>query len=60
VQRLSRLAWRLDWLTPLASTPDYAPRTEALAAVLPWLDALSDGASLSAITSHILTLARAA
>lgn len=57
VQRLSRLAWRLDWLTPLAAEPGFAPRTEALAAVLPWLDSLGDGASAAAIAAHVLNIA---
>lgn len=60
VQRLSRLAWRLDWLTPLAGDAGFAPRTEALQAVLPWLTSLSDGSRTNAIAAHVLTLARAA
>ncbi|MEP2532099.1 VWA domain-containing protein [Shimia sp.] len=60
VQRMSRLAWRLDWLTPLAGDAAYAPRTEALQAVLPWLDSLSDGSRTSAIATHVLNLARVA
>lgn len=60
VQRLSRLAWRLDWLTPLAADADYTPKTEALMAVLPWLSSLSDASTTVAITSHILNLTRAA
>lgn len=59
VQRLSRLAWRLDWLTPLAGEKGFAPRTEALQAVLPWLDGLSDGSRTSAIAAHVLTLGAA-
>ncbi len=59
VQRLSRLAWRLDWLTPLAGEEAYAPRTEALQAVLPWLNSLSDGSRTRAIATHVLNLARA-
>lgn len=60
VQRLSRLAWRLDWLTPLAADAAYTPQTEALSAILPWLDSLSDGGHITAITQHVLNLARAA
>ena len=60
VAGLSRLAWRLDWLTPLVADPDYQPRTEALRGVLPMLDGLGDGSSLSAVTAHVLNLARAA
>lgn len=58
VHRLSRSAWRLDWLTPLASDPDYEPRTAGLAGILPVLDHLGDGASTAAVTDHILTMAR--
>lgn len=58
VQRLSRSAWRLDWLTPLAADPDYSPATAGLAAVLPVLDHLGDGNSTAAVTDHILTMAR--
>lgn len=57
-RRLSRLAWRLDWLSPLAGDPAYRPQTSALSAVLPWLDALGDGASLAAVCRHVLTLGR--
>lgn len=58
VRRLSRSAWRLDWLTPLAADPDYTPATEGLSAVLPVLDYLGDGNSSAAVTDHILTMAR--
>ena len=58
VRRLSRSAWRVDWLTPLAADPDYEPRTAGLAGILPVLDHLGDGASSAAVTDHILTMAR--
>ena len=60
VHRLSRIAWRLDWLTPLAADPGYRPETEALAAARPHLNSLADGATLDAVCSHVLSLARAA
>lgn len=60
VTRLSRLAWRLDWLSPLAVGPDYIPQTEALAAVLPRLTVLSDGGSVSSICAHFLNMEKAA
>lgn len=60
VRRLSRMAWRLDWLTPLAAEAGYYPQTQALAAVLPHLDSLSDGGSVSAVSERLLNLARAA
>ncbi len=58
--RLSRLAWRFDWLTPLAADPDYTPATEGLAAILPIIDHLGSAATTADITDHILTMARAA
>ena len=58
--RLARMAWRLHWLTPLASDPDYAPRTAGMLGILPWLDDLGDGGSVGAICDHVLGIARAA
>ncbi len=60
VRRLSRMAWRLDWLTPLAADPEYSPQTDALKQILPWLDSLGDGGSVDALCEHFLTMARAA
>lgn len=60
VSRLSRMAWRFDWLTPLAADPNYAPATEGLSAILPMLDHLGSAASTTEITDHILNMARAA
>ena len=59
VARLSRLAWRVSWLTPLAADPAFRPETTALAAVAPYLDALDDGASTDALCRHMLSLDRA-
>ena len=55
-ERLARLAWRIDWLSPLAGD-GFTPRTEALSAILPHLDALADGATTSAICDHVLRIA---
>lgn len=55
-RRLTRLAWRLDWLSPLAT--DGLPRTEAMQAILPDLDHLGDGATTQAICEHLLGLAQ--
>ena len=49
VTRLSRLAWRVSWLTPLAADPDFTPQTEALKAILPLVDDLADGSSVGAV-----------
>ncbi len=56
VRRLSRVAWRLDWLSPLVGDVDYAPTTSGLSAVLPDLDALEDGATTQAVVRHVLAL----
>ena len=58
VQRMSRIAWRVDWLSPLAGDAEYVPRTEALSAALPHLDSLSDGSRIEAICSHVLSLSK--
>lgn len=60
VAKLSRLAWRLHWLTPLAAEPGFAPRTAALSAALPFIDELADGSGLAAVCEHVLDVARAA
>ena len=58
VARLSRSAWRLSWLTPLAVGRDFRPRTEALIAVSRFVDDMVDGGSTPAIVDHILALGR--
>lgn len=59
-RRLGRIAWRLDWLSPLAADPTYSPETSGMAAILPHIDALADGAHVTAIVDHVLGLERAA
>jgi uncharacterized protein len=56
VARLSRRAWRLSWLTPLATTPGFRPQTEALIAIQRFVDDLVDGGSSPAVVSHLLSL----
>ena len=58
VQRLARLAWRIDWLTPDAGVRDFSPRTAALQAILPYVDHLGDGSSVEAVATRLLTIAR--
>lgn len=58
IQRLQRMAWRLDWLSPL--TPDGTPQTQAMQAIMPHLTHLGDGATTQAIVDHLLTMAEAA
>jgi len=54
--KLSRRAWRLSWLTPLAAGPGFQPQTEALIAIRRFVDDLVDGGSTAAIVSHVLSL----
>ena len=54
VRRLSRLAHRLTWATPLASDPRYEPRTRAMRAILPALDDLVDGSATVRLADAIL------
>jgi uncharacterized protein with von Willebrand factor type A (vWA) domain len=56
VAKLSRRAWRLSWLTPLATGPGFQPQTEALIAIRRFVDDLVDGGSSAAIVSHVLSL----
>jgi uncharacterized protein len=56
VAKLSRRAWRMSWLTPLASGPGFRPQTEALIAIQRYVDDLVDGGSSAAVVSHLLSL----
>lgn len=53
---LSRHAWALCWLTPLATTRAFTPQTAGLLAIQPFVDAMMDGGSTEAIVAHILSL----
>ena len=57
VGKLSTLAWRVGWLTPLAGDAGYWPQTAALQAVLPFLDHLGSAAGLRSLADEILSLA---
>ncbi|WP_441232705.1 vWA domain-containing protein [Bradyrhizobium sp. 1200_D9_N1_1] len=58
VARLSRRAWRMSWLTPLATGPGFRPQTEALVAIERFVDDLVDGGSSASIVAHVLALGR--
>jgi uncharacterized protein with von Willebrand factor type A (vWA) domain len=60
MRRLGARAFRMSLATPLAGDARFAPKTAALRAILPWLDDLVDGSSLSGVADFILTLGRAA
>lgn len=54
VQKLARLAWRLDWLTPDGGNGDFTPKTAALMSILPFVDRFDDGSSVEAVASRLL------
>jgi uncharacterized protein with von Willebrand factor type A (vWA) domain len=56
VAKLSRRAWRVSWLTPLATTAGFQPQTEALIAIRRFVDDLVDGGSSAAVVTHLLSL----
>jgi uncharacterized protein with von Willebrand factor type A (vWA) domain len=58
--RMSRLAWAIAWLTPLAGDDGYAAETSALKAVLPYLDHLGDASSPERLCNEILRFERKA
>jgi uncharacterized protein with von Willebrand factor type A (vWA) domain len=60
VERLSRHAWGLLWLTPLAGAPGFAVETAALKAVLPFVDRLGDGSTAARLCTEVLSFQRAA
>lgn len=56
VAKLSRRAWRLSWLTPLAAGAGFVPQTEALIAIRRFVDDMADGGSSAAVVAHVLSL----
>lgn len=60
VERLSRLAWGLLWLSPLAGERGYAVETAALRAVMPHLDRLGDGSTAGRLCAEVLSFRSAA
>ncbi len=55
VARLSALAWRISWLTPLGADPRFVPETDALRSILPLIDDLADGSSTKSLCAHVLS-----
>jgi uncharacterized protein len=60
IARLSRLAWAVVWLTPLAGDAGYTTETAALKAVLPYIDRLGDASSPERLCAEILNFQRKA
>lgn len=57
---LSRRAWKLLWLSPLAGDSGYVPQTAAISAIVPIVDRLGDGSGTAALCEEIIGVARAA
>ncbi|MGI9426824.1 MAG: vWA domain-containing protein [Hyphomicrobiaceae bacterium] len=60
MERLSRLAWSVLWLNPLAADAAYEPQTEAMQAILPFVDRIGPGANPMQLVDGVLTFARRA
>ena len=58
VARLSRRAWRMSWLTPLASARTSGRRPRRWSPSRRFLDDMVDGGSTAAIVDHVLSLGR--
>lgn len=58
VERLSRNAWSILWLTPLAGDDGYAVETAALGSVLPFIGRLGDGSTAAAVCREVLVYAK--
>jgi uncharacterized protein with von Willebrand factor type A (vWA) domain len=56
--RLSRLAYRVVWVSPHVARPGFAPLAGGIAAVLPHIDALVAGHSVSALEDLVKELVR--
>jgi len=56
VAKLSRRAWRIDWLTPLATSRAFTPQTAGLVAIKPFVDEMVDDRTIGAVVSHLLSL----
>jgi hypothetical protein len=55
VARISRRAWRLSWMTPLAIGKNFKPQTEALMAIARFVDYFVDGRSTPSMVEHLLS-----
>ena len=57
MQRLARLAYRIVWVNPRVSAPDFVPRAGGMLAALPHIDALVSGHSLDALDEVVDAIA---
>jgi uncharacterized protein with von Willebrand factor type A (vWA) domain len=59
MERLSRLAYRVVWLNPLARDPAYEPLARGMRAALPYVDVFDAGDTLAGVEAVARRLARA-
>lgn len=57
VERLSRVAHRLVWLSPLASSQEFVPATRAIVAIEPFLDRIGSSGSLAELHAELVNIA---
>ena len=60
MQRLSRLAWNIVWLTPLADDGAYVPQTEAMQAVASHVSRFGSALGVARMCAAVLDFARRA
>lgn len=58
MERLSRLAWAILWLNPLAGGAGYSAQTVALQSIMPFIDRLGDGSSAARVCAEVLGFER--
>lgn len=56
VERLSRVAHRLVWLSPLATSEAFVPATQAMVAIEPFLDRIGSSGSLAELHAELVNL----
>lgn len=56
VKSLSRLAWHLAWMTPLAADERFVPKTDALQAISPYLDGLANGHGAASLCDYVMSV----
>jgi uncharacterized protein with von Willebrand factor type A (vWA) domain len=57
MQRLSRLAYRVEWLNPLKRDAAYEPLARGMDAALPYVDVFASGHNLASLEAVALELA---
>lgn len=58
VERLSRLAWSVLWLNPLAADARYVPETEAMRAIAPFVARIGPGDPPARLVAEVLAFAQ--